>query len=98
MPGRVPIIIGCCFSRASVKNPTTQVPSTRNDGVVPKPCIDGLVTGCMTVAQGKSAVGMSSKSSVWNPRQRTRTRPNLSGSLRSSTTPVNQTKPSRPIK
>ena len=33
MPGRLPIIIGCCFSFASAKKPTTQVPSTRKDGV-----------------------------------------------------------------
>ena len=32
-PGSVPIIIGCCLSFASMKKPTTHVPSTMNDGV-----------------------------------------------------------------
>ena len=76
----------------------TQVPSTRNEGVWPKPWTEGFVTGCIIWAHGKSAVGISSLLSVWNPRQRTFTRPSWDGSFLSSTTPVNQTNPSSPIK
>ena len=64
-PGNEPIMTGCCFSIASRKNPTTQVPSVKKLGEFPSPCIDGSVTGIMTCAHGKSFDGISIKSSVW---------------------------------
>ncbi len=52
-------MMGCCFSLASRKNPTTQDPSTRNGGVLPNPSIEGVVVGAITNAHGKSSVGIS---------------------------------------
>ena len=42
----------------------TQEPGVRNEGVSPKPFIDGVVTGIITDAQGRSYVGILDLSSV----------------------------------
>ena len=65
---------------------------------LPTPCIEVSFVGAMTVAHGKYSNGILERSFVWCPYARTLTRPNLSGSLLSSTTPINQTNPSRPEK
>ena len=64
LPGNVPITTGSCIVCESVKKPITQEPGVRNEGVSPKPFIDGVVTGIITDAQGRSSVGILDLSSV----------------------------------
>src|SRR6056300_1245353 len=84
---------GSCLLLPSRKYPNTQEPSTRPNGVWPRPDIPEDVIGKTTCAHGRSEVGSIVVLDVWCPKHRTLTLPVYCGSVLSSTTPTNHRKP-----
>ena len=64
MLGRTPITRGCCIFSPSVKNPTTQAPSTIPVADCPIDPVPAELIGNITLANGKSSVGNAFLSSV----------------------------------